>query len=130
MIARKIAPALAAGCSVVIKPPSETPHSCLAFTKLAVQAGIPANCIQVCTTRDRAAATELATNPLIAKLSFTGSTNVGKMLASLATCTLKKCSLELGGNAPLIVFDDADLDVAVEGAMISKFRCTGQTCVW
>ncbi|KAI9166330.1 Succinate-semialdehyde dehydrogenase [NADP(+)] GabD [Paramyrothecium foliicola] len=129
MIARKIAPALAAGCSVVIKPPSETPHSCLALTKLAVQAGIPADCIQVCTTRDRAAATELATNPLISKLSFTGSTNVGKMLASLATGTLKKCSLELGGNAPLIVFDDADLDVAVEGAMASKFRCTGQTCV-
>lgn len=130
MITRKIAPALAAGCSVVIKPPSETPHSCLALTKLAIQAGIPPNCIQVCPTRDRSAATELATNASISKLSFTGSTNVGKMLAKEATGTLKKVSLELGGNAPLIVFDDADLDIAVEGVMASKFRCTGQTCVW
>lgn len=130
MIARKIAPALAAGCSVVIKPPSETPHSCLALTKLAIRAGIPANCIQVCPTKDREAASELATNPLISKLSFTGSTVVGKKLAALATGTLKTVSLELGGNAPFIVFDDADLDVAVEGAMASKFRCTGQTCVW
>ncbi|KAI0894272.1 aldehyde dehydrogenase [Annulohypoxylon nitens] len=129
MITRKVAPALAAGCSVVIKPPSETPHSCLALTKLAVEAGIPAACINVCTTKDRAAATELATNPLINKLSFTGSTGVGKKLAGLASTTLKKMSLELGGNAALIVFDDADLDIAVAGTMISKFRCTGQTCV-
>jgi succinate-semialdehyde dehydrogenase/glutarate-semialdehyde dehydrogenase len=129
MITRKVAPALAAGCAVVIKPPSETPHSCLAFVKLAVQAGVPAKCIQVCTTKDREAATELATNPLISKISFTGSTNVGKMLAKLATDTLKKVSLELGGNAPFIVFDDADLEIAVEAAMICKFRCTGQTCV-
>ncbi|RFU34904.1 hypothetical protein B7463_g1441, partial [Scytalidium lignicola] len=129
MITRKIAPALAAGCSVVVKPPKETPHTCLALTKLAVEAGIPPKCIQVCTTSDRQAATELATNPIISKLSFTGSTTVGKMLAKLAAGTLKKCSLELGGNAPFIVFDDADLDLAVEGAMICKFRGSGQTCV-
>jgi succinate-semialdehyde dehydrogenase/glutarate-semialdehyde dehydrogenase len=84
----------------------------------------------VCTTSNRKAATLLATHPLISKLSFTGSTGVGKMLAKLASDTLKKCSLELGGNAPFIVFDDADLDLAVEGAMVCKFRCTGQTCVW
>jgi succinate-semialdehyde dehydrogenase/glutarate-semialdehyde dehydrogenase len=130
MITRKIAPALAAGCSVVIKPPSETPHSCLALVKLAIQAGFPPKCIQVCTTKDRQAATELATSPLIQKLSFTGSTNVGKLLAGLATKTLKKVSLELGGNAPFIVFNDADIDLAVEGTMNCKFRCTGQTCVW
>lgn len=129
MITRKVGPALAAGCSVVIKPPSETPHSCLALTKLAVAAGIPAKVIQVCTTKDRDAATELATHPLIAKLSFTGSTNVGKMLAALGTRTLKKVSLELGGNAPFIVFDDADVEVAVQGVVDCKFRCTGQTCV-
>lgn len=130
MITRKIAPALAAGCSVVIKPPSETPYSCLAFTKLAIEAGLPPATIQVLPTRDRAAATELATNPLVKKISFTGSTGVGKMLAKLAAGTLKKVSLELGGNAPFIVFDDADVDLAVEGAMFCKFRCSGQTCVW
>jgi succinate-semialdehyde dehydrogenase / glutarate-semialdehyde dehydrogenase len=130
MITRKIAPALAAGCSVVIKPPSETPYSCLALTKLAVEAGLPSKTIQVCPTKDREAATELATNPLIAKISFTGSTGVGKMLAKMAAGTLKKVSLELGGNAPFIVFDDADISLAVEGAMFCKFRCSGQTCVW
>lgn len=130
MITRKIAPALAAGCAVVIKPPSETPFTCLALTKLAVEAGIAPKVIQVCPTKDRQAATELATNPQIRKISFTGSTGVGKMLAKLAAGTLKKLSLELGGNAPFIVFDDADLDLAVEGAMFCKFRCTGQTCVW
>lgn len=130
MITRKIAPALAAGCAVVIKPPKETPHTCLALTKLALEAGLPGRCIQVCTTSNRKAATLLATHPLISKLSFTGSTGVGKMLAKLASDTLKKCSLELGGNAPFIVFDDADLDLAAEGAMACKFRCTGQTCVW
>ncbi|KAF5553676.1 hypothetical protein FMEXI_2325 [Fusarium mexicanum] len=129
MITRKIGPALAAGCSVVIKPPSETPYSCLALTKLAVEAGLPSKTIQVCPTKDRQAATELATNPLIAKISFTGSTSVGKMLARLASGTLKKVSLELGGNAPFIVFNDADIDLAVEGAMFCKFRCSGQTCV-
>jgi succinate-semialdehyde dehydrogenase/glutarate-semialdehyde dehydrogenase len=130
MITRKVGPALAAGCSVVIKPPSETPYTCLALTKLAVQAGIPPALIQVCPTKNREAATELATNPLVRKISFTGSTNVGKMLARLASDTLKRVSLELGGNAPFIVFDDADVDLAVEGAMFCKFRCSGQTCVW
>jgi succinate-semialdehyde dehydrogenase / glutarate-semialdehyde dehydrogenase len=129
MITRKIAPALAAGCAVVIKPPSETPYSCLALTRLAVEAGFAPELIQVVPTRDREAATELATNPLVKKVSFTGSTGVGKMLAKLATGTLKKVSLELGGNAPFIVFNDADIDLAVEGAMFCKFRCSGQTCV-
>ncbi|KAJ4174629.1 hypothetical protein NW754_005048 [Fusarium falciforme] len=109
--------------------PSETPYSALAFTKLAIQAGLPPATIQVLPTRDRQAATELCTNPLVKKISFTGSTGVGKMLAKLATGTLKKVSLELGGNAPFIVFEDADLDLAAEGAMFCKFRCSGQTCV-
>jgi succinate-semialdehyde dehydrogenase / glutarate-semialdehyde dehydrogenase len=130
MITRKVAPALGAGCAVVIKPPSETPFTCLALTKLAIQAGIPPGVIQVCPTKDRQAATELATNPLVRKISFTGSTGVGKLLAKLASSTLKRVSLELGGNAPFIVFNDADLDLAVEGAMFCKFRCSGQTCVW
>lgn len=130
MITRKVGPALAAGCSVVIKPPSETPFTALALSKLAVDAGIAPGLINVCPTKDRAAASELATHPLVRKISFTGSTGVGKMLAKLAAGTLKKVSLELGGNAPFIVFDDADLELAVEGAMFCKFRCTGQTCVW
>ena len=130
MITRKIAPALGSGCAVVIKPPSETPYTCLALTKLATAAGIPGGVIQVCPTKNREAALELATNPLVKKISFTGSTGVGKMLAKLAAGTLKKLSLELGGNAPFIVFDDADVDLAVEAAMFSKFRCTGQTCIW
>lgn len=130
MIARKIAPAFAAGCSVVIKPPSETPLTCLSLTKLAVEAGLPRGIIQVCPTKDRNAAAELVTNPLVMKISFTGSTGVGKELAKTACGTLKKLSLELGGNAPFLVFDDADVDVAVEAAMASKFRCSGQTCVW
>lgn len=130
MITRKIAPALAAGCAVVIKPPSETPYTCLALTKLAIDAGIPPRAIQVCPTKDRDASLELVTNPKVSKISFTGSTDVGKMLAKLAAGTLKKLSLELGGNAPFIVFKDANVDLAVEGAMFCKFRCTGQTCVW
>jgi len=130
MITRKIAPAFAAGCSVVIKPPSETPYSCAAFVKLAVEAGIPADCVHVVPTKDREAATELATNPIVKKISFTGSTGVGKMLTKLAAGTMKKVSMELGGNAPFIVFEDADLDKAVEGAIICKFRNSGQTCVW
>jgi len=130
MITRKIAPAFAAGCSVVIKPPSETPYSCLAFVKLAVEAGIPADCVHVVPTKDREAATELATNPIVKKISFTGSTGVGKMLTKLAAGTMKKVSMELGGNAPFIVFEDADLDQAVDGALVSKFRNSGQTCVW
>lgn len=130
MITRKVAPALAAGCSVVIKPPSETPYTCLALTKLAIEAGIAPKLIQICPTKDREASTELATNHMVKKISFTGSTAVGKMLARLASSTLKKVSLELGGNAPFIVFNDADLDLAVEGAMFCKFRSSGQTCVW
>lgn len=130
MITRKVAPAIAAGCAVVIKPPSETPYTALALAKLAEQAGAYPGVIHVCPTKDRTAATLLATHPLVSKISFTGSTNVGKMLASLAAKSLKKVSLELGGNAPFIVFDDADLDLAVEGAMFCKFRCSGQTCVW
>jgi succinate-semialdehyde dehydrogenase/glutarate-semialdehyde dehydrogenase len=129
MIARKIAPAFPAGCAVVIKPPSETPFSALAFAKLALEAGIPADVVHVVPTRDRGAAAELATHPKINKLSFTGSTAVGKYLTGLAAGTIKRVSMELGGNAPFIVFDDADLDAAVEGAMACKFRCFGQTCV-
>ncbi|KAJ5471313.1 hypothetical protein PENFLA_c066G00483 [Penicillium flavigenum] len=129
MITRKIAPAFAAGCSVVIKPPSETPFSALAFAKLALEAGIPADCLHVLPTKDHAASEELMTNPLIKKISFTGSTKVGKYLTKLAAGTMKRVSMELGGNAPFIVFDDADLDLAVEGAMVCKFRCSGQTCV-
>ena len=129
MITRKIAPAFAAGCSVVIKPPSETPFSALAFSKLALEAGIPENCLHVLPTRDHDASRELTTNPIIKKVSFTGSTGVGKLLTAQAAGTMKRVSMELGGNAPFIVFDDADLDLAVEGAMICKFRCSGQTCV-
>lgn len=129
MITRKIAPAFAAGCSVVIKPPSETPFSALALAKLALEAGIPSNIIHVIPTKNRQASTQLATHPSIAKLSFTGSTAVGKMLTKLAAGTMKKVSMELGGNAPFIVFDDANIDLAVEAAMTSKFRCSGQTCV-
>ncbi|KAJ6007883.1 aldehyde dehydrogenase [Penicillium herquei] len=129
MITRKVAPALGAGCTVVIKPPSETPYSCAILAKLAIEAGFPPKSVQVCPTKDRKAATELATNPLVKKISFTGSTGVDTMLATLAARTLKKVSLELGGNAPLIVFDDADLDVTIEGVIASKFRCSGQTCV-
>ncbi|KAH7240449.1 aldehyde dehydrogenase domain-containing protein [Fusarium solani] len=129
MITRKVAPALAAGCSVVVKPPSETPFTALALAQLAVRAGIPATCVQVVPTKDRAAASELASSHIIKKLSFTGSTEVGKYLSTLAAKTVKKMSMELGGNAAFIVFDDADLDLAVKGAMQSKFRATGQTCV-
>lgn len=129
MITRKIAPAFAAGCSVVIKPPSETPFSAISLAKLAVKAGIPESIIHVVPTKDRQASLELATNPKIKKLSFTGSTGVGKMLTKLAAGTMKKVSMELGGNAPFIVFEDANLDLAVEGAMMAKFRCAGQTCV-
>lgn len=129
MITRKIAPALSAGCAVVIKPPSETPFTALSLAKLAVQAGFPSRVVQVVPTKDRSVASELVVNPLARKVSFTGSTGVGKSLATLAAGTVKKVSLELGRNAPFIVFGDADLDLAVEGAMMSKFRCSGQTCV-
>ncbi|OJJ03410.1 hypothetical protein ASPVEDRAFT_84857 [Aspergillus versicolor CBS 583.65] len=129
MITRKIAPAFAAGCSVVIKPPSETPFSAAAFVKLALEAGIPSDIVNVVPTKDREASLALATHPKVKKLSFTGSTNVGKMLTRLCADTMKRVSMELGGNAPFIVFEDADLDKAVDGALASKFRASGQTCV-
>jgi len=129
MITRKLAPAIAAGCTVVVKPPSETPLCTLALTALAVQAGIPPNVIQVVTTRDRNAVTELYTHPLVKKISFTGSTGVGRLITQRAAETMKKVSMELGGNAPYIVFDDADVDIAIDGVLACKFRCSGQTCV-
>lgn len=129
MITRKIAPALAAGCAVVIKPPSETPFSCIALAKLALKAGIPSSCLHVVPTKDRDASLVLASHPKVKKLSFTGSTSVGKMLTKVAAETMKRVSMELGGNAPFIVFKDANLDLAVAGAMVSKFRSSGQTCV-
>lgn len=129
MITRKCAPALAAGCTVVLKPGEDTPFSALALAVLAEEAGIPAGVINVITGVPAEIGGELTSNPLVRKISFTGSTAVGKLLMSQSSTTVKKMSLELGGNAPFIVFDDADLDAAVKGAMASKFRNTGQTCV-
>jgi succinate-semialdehyde dehydrogenase/glutarate-semialdehyde dehydrogenase len=129
MITRKAGPALAAGCTMVIKPASMTPYSALALCELAERAGIPKGVISVVTGGASAIGKELTTNPLVRKFTFTGSTEVGKKLMEQCASTVKKVSLELGGNAPFIVFDDADLDAAVEGAMASKFRNTGQTCV-
>ena len=130
MITRKVAPALAAGCTVVAKPAKQTPFSALAITYLAEQAGIPPGVINVVTgSSSSAIGGEMTSNPIVRKLSFTGSTEVGKTLMAQCAQTIKKVSLELGGNAPFIVFDDADLDAAVEGAMASKYRNTGQTCV-
>jgi succinate-semialdehyde dehydrogenase / glutarate-semialdehyde dehydrogenase len=130
MITRKVAPALAAGCPVVIKPPSETPLSALALAELAERAGIPKGVFNVVTTSHSApVGLELTINPLVKKFSFTGSTEVGKLLMKQCASTVKKVSLELGGNAPFIVFDDADLDAAADGAILSKFRNMGQTCV-
>ncbi len=130
MITRKIAPALAAGCTVVVKPAEDTPLSALALAELAERAGLPHGVLNVVTSDDApAVGSELTRNPLVRKLSFTGSTEVGKLLMRQCADTVKKVSLELGGNAPFIVFDDADLDAAVAGAMASKYRNTGQTCV-
>src|SRR3990167_1730980 len=129
MITRKVGPALAAGCTIVIKPASYTPYSALALAELAERAGIPPGVINVVTGSASAIGGELSSNPLIRKLSFTGSTEIGKELMAQCAGTIKKISLELGGNAPFIVFDDADLDAAVAGAIASKFRNTGQTCV-
>ena len=129
MITRKAAPALAAGCTVVIKPASQTPLSALALAELAQRAGIPAGVINIVTGGASAIGGELTSNPLVRKLSFTGSTEVGRKLMAQCASTVKKVSLELGGNAPFIVFDDADLDAAVDGAIASKYRNTGQTCV-
>ncbi len=129
MITRKCAPALAAGCTVVVKPASETPLSALALAELAHRAGIPPGVFNVITGKAGVVGGELATHRAIRKLSFTGSTEVGRLLYRQAADTIKRLSLELGGNAPLIVFDDADPDAAVEGAMQAKFRNSGQTCV-
>ena len=129
MITRKCAPALAAGCPVVIRPASQTPFSALALAELADRAGIPPGVVNVVTGPSGPMGAELTSNPTVRKLSFTGSTQVGKLLMSQCASTVKKVSLELGGNAPFIVFDDADLDAAVAGAMASKYRNAGQTCV-
>jgi len=129
MITRKCAPALAVGCPVIVKPASSTPFSALALAELAEQAGFPKGIFNVITGDAKDIGTELTTNPLVRKLSFTGSTEIGKLLMRQCADTVKKVSLELGGNAPFIVFDDADLDAAVEGAIASKYRNTGQTCV-
>ena len=130
MITRKSGPALAAGCPIVIKPAAETPLSALALAVLAEEAGIPAGVFNVLTTTDSSGVgKELTESPLVRKFSFTGSTEVGKILIRQCASTVKKVSMELGGNAPFIVFDDADLDAAVEGAIASKYRNAGQTCV-
>ena len=130
MITRKVAPALAAGCTVVVKPAEDTPLSALALAVLAERAGIPAGVLNIVTGSDPVAiGGELTGNPLVRKLSFTGSTEVGRILMRQSADTVKKVSLELGGNAPFIVFDDADLDEAVKGAIASKYRNAGQTCV-
>ena len=129
MITRKAAPALAAGCSMIIKPAEQTPLSAIALAVLAEEAGVPAGVLQVITGKAREIGAVMCESPIVSKLSFTGSTEVGRVLMAQCAPTIKKLSLELGGNAPFIVFDDADLDAAVEGAMISKFRNAGQTCV-
>jgi succinate-semialdehyde dehydrogenase/glutarate-semialdehyde dehydrogenase len=130
MITRKAGPALAAGCPIVIKPASETPLSALALAVLAEEAGIPAGVFNVLTTtRSAEVGKELTENPRVRKFSFTGSTEIGKLLIRQCASTVKKVSMELGGNAPFIVFDDADVDAAVQGAIISKYRNAGQTCV-
>ena len=129
MITRKAAPALAAGCSIVIKPASETPLSALALAELSKRAGIPAGVLNVVVGSSSDIGNELTSNPIVRKLSFTGSTEIGKFLETQCVPTLKKTSMELGGNAPFIVFEDADLDAAVQGAIISKYRNSGQTCV-
>ncbi|MGF1766376.1 NADP-dependent succinate-semialdehyde dehydrogenase [Enterovibrio makurazakiensis] len=129
MIARKVAPALAAGCSMVVKPAEQTPLSAFALAQLAEWAGVPAGVFNVVTGDPREIGAEICESPVVRKLSFTGSTATGVTLMSQSAPTVKKLSMELGGNAPFIVFDDADLDAAVEGAMLSKFRNAGQTCV-
>jgi succinate-semialdehyde dehydrogenase/glutarate-semialdehyde dehydrogenase len=129
MITRKAGPALAAGCTMVVKPATATPFSALALAELGERAGIPAGVFSVITGSAAAIGGEMTANPIVRKLTFTGSTEIGKQLMMQCAATVKKVSLELGGNAPFIVFDDADLDAAVEGAIASKYRNTGQTCV-
>src|SRR3712207_5118176 len=129
-ITRKVGPALAAGCTMVLKPAAQTPLSALALAVLAERAGVPKGAFSVVTTDNaQPIGTEFCRNPKVAKITFTGSTNVGRWLMKEAGDGIKRLSLELGGNAPFIVFDDADLDAAVDGAMASKFRNAGQTCV-
>jgi succinate-semialdehyde dehydrogenase / glutarate-semialdehyde dehydrogenase len=129
MITRKAGPALASGCTMVLKPAEQTPFSALALAELAHRAGIPKGVFNVITGDAPAIGKEMCTNPIVRKVSFTGSTEVGRILMRQSADTIKKLSLELGGNAPFIVFDDADIDAAVDGAMASKYRNAGQTCV-
>ena len=129
MVTRKVAPALAAGCSVVLKPASQTPFSAIALALLAERAGLPKGLFSVVTGAASVIGAALTDSPIVRKISFTGSTEIGVALMRQSAATMKKLSLELGGNAPFIVFDDADLDAAVEGALIAKFRNNGQTCV-
>ncbi len=129
MLTRKAGPALAAGCAMVVKPATQTPYSALAFAELAERAGVPKGLLSVLTGSASKIGGEMTRSPIVRKLTFTGSTEVGRTLMKQSADTIKKLSLELGGNAPFIVFDDADIDAAVEGAMVSKYRNTGQTCV-
>ena len=129
MITRKVGPALAAGCPIVVKPAESTPFSALAMAVLAERAGVPKGVLNIVTGDPKAIGAEMTSNPIVRKLSFTGSTAVGRLLMAQSATTVKKLSLELGGNAPFIVFDDADLEAAVEGAIASKYRNNGQTCV-
>jgi succinate-semialdehyde dehydrogenase / glutarate-semialdehyde dehydrogenase len=129
MIARKVGPALAAGCTMVAKPATMTPYSAFALAELAERAGVPKGVFSVLTGKAGEIGGEMTSNPIVRKITFTGSTEVGKLLMKQAASTVKKVSMELGGNAPFLVFDDADLDAAVEGAIAAKFRNTGQTCV-
>jgi succinate-semialdehyde dehydrogenase/glutarate-semialdehyde dehydrogenase len=129
MLSRKIGPALAAGCTAVIKPASQTPYSGIAWGVLCEEVGFPKGVVNVVTGSAGEIGDELCANPLVKKLTFTGSTEVGKMLMAKCAATVKKVSMELGGNAPFLVFDDADIDRAVEGAIIAKYRNSGQTCV-
>lgn len=129
MITRKAGPALAAGCTMVVKPATSTPYSALALAELGERAGIPSGVFSVITGSSKEIGEEMTSNPIVRKLTFTGSTEIGKELTAKCAGTMKKVSMELGGNAPFIVFDDADLDAAVDGAVASKYRNTGQTCV-
>jgi succinate-semialdehyde dehydrogenase/glutarate-semialdehyde dehydrogenase len=129
MITRKVGPALAAGCPIVVKPAEATPFSAFAMAVLAERAGLPKGVLNILTGDPKAIGGEMTSNPIVRKLSFTGSTAVGRLLMAQSAPTVKKVTLELGGNAPFIVFDDADLDAAVEGAVASKYRNSGQTCV-
>lgn len=130
MITRKAAPALAGGCTMIVKPASQTPMTALALGELALRAGVPAGALSVVTGNDtRVIGNVLTSHELVRKITFTGSTEVGRVLLQQSAATVKKCSMELGGNAPLIVFDDADLDVAVEGVMNAKYRNSGQSCI-